>query len=951
MPLTDNQKRMICRNLKELDYFSGTGLSEKKKMVNEMFLIIGTGGVGGKALREIKRLALQKIEDTDVKNQIMFLCVDTDYVELNYLLGENELEEDELLKIPYVRAEDSISPNKISPSMKEWVHPNLYDVVSGWEEEDYMGGIGASGLRQYKRVLFTQPECQNRLYTRLSMIRKKAANMIASGISDIKVNVIFLAGIAGGTGSGTIIDLGFLTRHYLGKILPGWEGRISYSAYLFMPSASGTIYLQKDDAAIVNRNAYAVLKEIDYFMEMKSLGETFRIDYGTPGTHNMVVRDNLFDCCTLIEGVGAGGVLFGNPLETARKSVALFLVNSFCARGQNQEYRGDYCSNVGVLDAFWGKSQYLRAKIANHSDKVWPREANYHFQLLGGSSCVVPVDILTLCAFKKVFEQVYQRFKTHSQATPQMAQSFLKECGLDFRTVERDYRKLTPDFVSAKIESISAVLFKQYGPDYMIDLNLQAVNVIAHPVKGYIVHAHNRLNGIISYKDKWKLIINLYSHVADLLIQRNMLLYDVYAFAIEEIRTFLQNNTGILTERAERKNFFGASCYWTPVDLTTEQSTTPAVIRYLDEAMNPQRVNRLAGQFVEQMCARQNRWTSLAARHGENTMVFNVAEEIRGFIRDKMADIAEKTPEDYIVMTFSGDPHARLSEMLPDRTMVPSREARMAAKYILERLTAAAVPLASVRQDFNLRDCYQDMYLIIPAKCRWLYEAMRDVARLFHLSEGNILLSSGGDSITLSRRYEGVPVWALTWTLDAEQDYEALGGPNSIGIHIEQGVGERTRTGADLPNLIPVGLWTELQHKFNGREMMILQSVRDDMKEALDRGLLIPHTKLYLLTRFAEGETADTLWDSLQMTKNEKCTVARLYDLLKKNGKAHDAQVVDLAAVTENSEVMTPEEKDAFAYDLSCRIVRKNIRERKELARTLKIGRQLETRLEDFYRE
>lgn len=941
MSLTENQRRKVYGNLKKLDYLEGTGLSEKNKMVEELFLIISAGGVGGKALREIKRLALRQIEDTDVKNQIMFLCVDTDHAALNGMLDRNELEEDEILKIPYMGAGDSISPDIISPSMKEWVHPDLYDIA--FSKDASMAGMVNSAIRQCGRVMFAQPESQNELYNRLKRIEQKVVKMHSAGISNIKVNVIFLAGIAGGTGSGTIIDLGFLTRHYLRQILPGWEGRISYSAYLFLPSAFGTPFSQSEEIR-GNRNAYAALKEIDHFMEIKNLGETFRMDYGTPSTHNIEIRDNLFDCCTLIEGNGAGGVIFDNPLEAARKTTALFLVNSFCARRPDQKnWSSDF-----ITGAFWG-GPYIRARIAKHSDKAWPREANYHFHLLGCSSCVVPVDILTLCAFKKVFDHIYQVFKTRRQVTPQKAQSFLQYCGLDLRTVERDYRKLTRDFVSAQIEHISAEVFKEYGPYYVIELTEQAVNLITDPVKGYMGLAHDRLNGFISNKNKWSHIFNLYSYAAGFLIQRNRILYDVYAYVIEEMQAFLQHNTGILTGSAEWKDLFGYSCCWTPFDLTAGRSANDAVIRYLDEAMNTQRVNRLACQFVEQMCARQERWTSLADCQGEKTIDFNIAEEIRIFIRDEMADIAGKTPEDYIVVAFSGDPHARLSENLPDGTMVPSLETRKAAQWILRRLTENAFPLASLRPDFALGDCYQNMYLTIPAKCRWLYEAMREVAVSFYLPKENILCSSGGDSITLSTRYEGVPAWAAKWTSAAEQDYEAHGGPYSIGIHIEQG-----RTGRkvmELPNLIPAGLWTDQQAMINGREKSIIRSVRDDMKEALDRGLLIPHQDLYLMTRFAEGETADTLWTFLQMTKEQKCTPEHMLDLLKKSGKAHDSQVVDFGTVTTDPGILTPEEKDAFAYDLSCRIVRKNDLERRELARTLAIGRELQSRLEELNKE
>ena len=799
MSLTDSQKRLISNNLREIDYFGGTGLSEKKKMVNEMFLIIGSGGVGGKALRDIKRLALQQIEENDVKNRIMFLCVDTAHVELDVMLDRNELEEDEIIKIPYVGARDSISPDKISPSMKEWVHPALYDIVKG--KNGFMDGMGSSAVRQCGRVMFAQPECQNRLYTRLSMIRKKIANMDESGISDVKLNVIFLAGLAGGTGSGTIIDLGFLTRHFLRQILPGWEDRTSFSAYLFMPSASVTP-ATRPDAARCNQNAYAALKEIDFFMELRSRGESFRMDYGTPATYNMVIKDNLFDFCTLVEGVREGGSWFGNPVETARKITAFSIMNLFCP------VRGEKTLAGAFLH---GNRTAIAERLQIQSDRGWPEEANYHFNVMGGSACVVPVDILTLCAFKKMFDPICQVFKNHSQVTPQIAESFLQECGLDFRTVQRDFRTLTPASVSANIENISDDLFRHYGPYYMIDLTKHAVDVITEPLNGYLAQARQKLGGFMVNTRKWQFIINLYTYVADQLIQRTRSLYDVYAHVIDEMQRFLQANTGILTESAELKNAFGYGFCWTPVDLTTGRGATASIARYLDGIMNPQRLGMLASQFIEQMCSRKDRWTSLEPRGKDGKAAFDAAGEIRSFIRDNMADISGKTMEDYIVIAFTGDPHAQPSEMLPDGTMGPSRAAKIAARSILERLMKDAVLLSSVRPDFHLEECYHNMYLIIPAKCRMLYMAICDAAESCHLAKENIFLESNGDSIILGSLYEGVPAWALSWTSGAEEDYEALGGIRSIGIHIDQGSGGRSC--ADLPDLIPEELLTEQQRR------------------------------------------------------------------------------------------------------------------------------------------
>ena len=138
--------------------------------------------------------------------------------------------------------------------------------------------------------------------------------------------------------------------------------------------------------------------------------------------------------------------------------------------------------------------------------------------------------------------------------------------------------------------------------------------------------------------------------------------------------------------------------------------------------------SKLAFQFVEQMYAQQGRWTALAPREEGGVIPFDVADEIRGFIQHKMNDIVGKTLEDFIVMAYSGDPQARPSEKLPDGTEVPTKATKTAAQTILGRLSTSAVPLASVRSDFHLPECYHNIYLTSPAKCHWLHQAIIELA-------------------------------------------------------------------------------------------------------------------------------------------------------------------------------------------------------------------------------
>lgn len=941
MALNDAQRRQISSNIERLDYLNGTGVltDSKKEMVRELFLIISAGGVGGKALKEIKTTVTQQIDPSAVESQIMFLCADTDYKGLDEMVQNGEFKNSEILKIPYEGALNVINPEKMNPTTREWVHPDLYARTNA--KSGYFDGTGASALRQCGRVMFAQAETQHRLYQMLTGIKQKVAMMNEQGISEVKLQVIFLAGISGGTGSGTIIDLGFLTRFYLNQILDGMKDRITYSAYIFMPSACGTPSNQLD-MLNGNKNAYAALKEIDYFMDLKSFDEAFRMDYGTPETRNMVIRDNLFDFCTLVEGVGGGGVFFGDPSDTARKITALSIMNILCTNNAGTVTAGG--DNVFLVDSFLSNTDtQSRTRIAVHSDKLWPREANYHFNIIGYAACVVPVNLLTVYAFKKVFDRIYTEFQKHRQATPQAAEMYLKNCGLDFQTVSKNWKSLTPDFVRQSIENVSAQLFQQFGPYFMINLTDQAVQTITNPVKGYMAVAQNKMNSFMADKNKWSIVLNLYNFVCGQLTQKNNVLYDVYTFVIEEMQRLLEENAGILTQSKELHNKFGYSFYWTPIDLTQGNRATKAVAEYLDGIMNPQRVNQLAYQFVQQMYSKQDRWTALAPRDGQGTISFDVAAEIRDFIKNQMGDLVGKTLEDFIVMVYSGDKTATPSVM-ENGVQVPSPATKTAATQILDRLRTSAVPLAAVRGDFSVYDCYNNVYLTIPEKCNWLYQAITDLAPTYNLQPSNIFKSSSNDSIVWSNLYSGVPAWAFAWTSKAEETYEQ-GGPNSVGLHIEQGTGGRNW--AELPNLYPEGLWTMDEKPARQREAHISQAVRNDMAKARQKGLLIPDSDLYKLPRFGAGETTDSLWKSLTLTQNQKYSPAEIYQMLRENGKAVDLRVQCIGFETTDSTI-PDNEKDAFAFEMSCRVVRKNSRERRALTRTLEIADELETRLESW---
>ena len=122
------------------------------------------------------------------------------------------------------------------------------------------------------------------------------------------------AQLSHGSSGGTIVDVPFLTRQIIRNISVDRYKNTGVSAYLVLPSACGSeadpVRKQKGD-----RNAYAALKEIDSFMGLQNRGEASRQQYGT---FDVEISENIFDFCTLVEGVADGrGVDFDLGKGTA----------------------------------------------------------------------------------------------------------------------------------------------------------------------------------------------------------------------------------------------------------------------------------------------------------------------------------------------------------------------------------------------------------------------------------------------------------------------------------------------------------------------------------------------------------------------------------------------------------------------------------------------------------
>jgi hypothetical protein len=118
------------------------------------------------------------------------------------------------------------------------------------------------------------------------------------------VEVYIVSSLAGGTGSGTFLDLAFITRSLLDSLS-------NITGVLVLPR----VFKDLAGVALVKPNAYGALKEIERFFKMEPK-DSFSIDYGT---HVIDVTRPPFDLLYLMDSVNE----LGNVVKDARDLLEL----------------------------------------------------------------------------------------------------------------------------------------------------------------------------------------------------------------------------------------------------------------------------------------------------------------------------------------------------------------------------------------------------------------------------------------------------------------------------------------------------------------------------------------------------------------------------------------------------------------------------------------------------
>ncbi len=113
------------------------------------------------------------------------------------------------------------------------------------------------------------------------------------------VEVYVVSSLAGGTGSGTFLDISFMARDIIS------DSESNLTGVLLLPG----LFTRKAGVALVKPNAYGALKEIEHFSTRKG---AFQIDYGM---RRVEVTRPPFDLIYLIDNANEGGRVVGDDRD------------------------------------------------------------------------------------------------------------------------------------------------------------------------------------------------------------------------------------------------------------------------------------------------------------------------------------------------------------------------------------------------------------------------------------------------------------------------------------------------------------------------------------------------------------------------------------------------------------------------------------------------------------
>ena len=291
---------------------------------NVVSVIIGLGGTGIDCIRELKTQIYSRVKPDNYGStavarydHIKFIGVDAD----NGKVSEDDSEEKKQGENLTLASEEMfpLAGSDVSvaktPGIQS-VHPE-YAWVSKELETLALKGAGAGGIRQVGRFM---------MMSKSDDFMQKLRNTINEGkvgLTSPEVAVHIFAGLGGGTGSGTFLDVCYMVREVLKD-----EANAYISGYFFLPDVNVAHVKSQIVKDFIPVNGYAAMQELDYCMNLENNKGSFKQVY--KGRKEIEWKLPPVDFCHLISAVDNSGNVrkdaYSYAMKVASEYVLEFLV-------------------------------------------------------------------------------------------------------------------------------------------------------------------------------------------------------------------------------------------------------------------------------------------------------------------------------------------------------------------------------------------------------------------------------------------------------------------------------------------------------------------------------------------------------------------------------------------------------------------------------------------------
>ena len=409
-----------------LDYDSKgklTAIANKAAAIDAPILIIGLGGTGVAATIKVKKMIYDRIQcDGKEKDEIIdkpqnveYLVLDTDMSSAEVSSGGVHFSDtmDESLIYTSGDIQKKLQSDALPFYINNWIDKSI-------DIKEVINGAGA--VRQLGRFMLF-----DNLQEVLNVLETKIRRVTASYNNKIPLYVFILAGISGGTGSGTFVDIPYMVRE-VAKSVDDLR-IVNRIGILFLPDVNlGIPGLTPTKKENLKKNGFAALKELDYLMNLNRTGDCFEQEYGRLKVGSKASGDMPpFETCILMSAKDRNGITQENPYEYTL-AVAAETVIGFIASEKNKDVQ--HFSITSFLSNYADDCSTFMNLLGENI-----RPVHYSYAVAGGSSAVLPLDdimsYMAYLAFKEVDGQ-WNRIPDEEEVN-----EILDAFGLDIKELEQ----------------------------------------------------------------------------------------------------------------------------------------------------------------------------------------------------------------------------------------------------------------------------------------------------------------------------------------------------------------------------------------------------------------------------------------------------------------------------------------------------------------------------------